>query len=98
MAKQFKITEEQRDFLIKEGVVLNADVAAANGNVNQAIRTTKDQARKDNVNLNNAKIQLSASDTNEGRTYTVKELRESRLKKFMQCGEHYTVKDFMSKR
>lgn len=98
MAKHFKITEEQRQILMKEGIVLNADVAAANGNIDQAVRTTKDQARKDNVNLDNAKIQFNASDTNEGKTYTIKELREARIKKLMERGTKYTVKDFMSKR
>ena len=53
--KRFKITEEQYKSALKEGVTLKADVQAANGDVKKAIDTSKQQALKSGVNLNDAR-------------------------------------------
>lgn len=98
MAKRFYISEEQHKYLMQEGVTLNADVAATNGDVGQAVKNAKDQARKDGVNLNDATISINAKDTNENRNIiTGRQLRESRLKALQANGKHYTVRDFMSR-
>ena len=49
MARQLRITEEQARMLRAEGITLNADVAATNGNVDQAVRNTRQQAKDSGV-------------------------------------------------
>ena len=99
MAKKIKITEEQRNKLIKEGVTLNADVSAAGGDVKKAVDTTKQQARKNGVNLNNASIEISGSslqNENKGRLITKKELMENKLRYLKEnYSTLYTLKDFV---
>ena len=46
MARKFVISEEQYNMALKEGVTLNADVAAAGGDVKRAVDTTKQEALK----------------------------------------------------
>ena len=65
MAKKFIISEEQYNMALKEGVVLNADVAAAGGDVKRAVDTTKKEAMSNGVKMDDATISIKASDTNE---------------------------------
>ena len=51
MGKKIVITEEQYNKFIKEGVTLNADVAAAGGDVKRAISDTKKEAQKNGLNM-----------------------------------------------
>ena len=98
MARKIHISEEQHRYLMQEGVTLNADVAAAHGDVNQAIKNTKEQARKDGVDIDNATISINAKDNNENQVIiTGRRLRESRLRALQSNGKHYTVRDFMSR-
>ena len=94
MAKKVKITEEQINMLIKEGLTLNADVSAAGGDVKKAVDTTKQQARKNGVNLNNASIEINGSslqNENKGRLITKKELMENKLRYLNEnCSPLYT--------
>lgn len=97
MPKKIVITEEQYNLALKEGITLNADVAAAGGDVKRAVDNTKREAQKNGVNMHDATIQLKASDTNESKIVTVQEMRESRLRALKKNSEIYTVKDFMKK-
>lgn len=56
--KKIKITEEQYKQALDEGITLNADVSAANGDIKQAVEKTKMNAQKNGVDLNNATIQI----------------------------------------
>ncbi|MCD8207927.1 MAG: hypothetical protein LUD72_08335 [Bacteroidales bacterium] len=89
----FLITEEQYDMAIKEGIVLNADLAAANGDVNKAVTTTRQQAQQSGVNLDDASIQLPAS-TTESVLITKDQLKEARRKALYAKSKLYTAEEF----
>lgn len=97
MAK-YKITEEQYNIALKEGVALKADVAAANGDIKKAVETSKQEAMKSGVNLDNATIEIDAKDTNESRLVTIGELlREYKMKKRNQNSIVMPIQEFIKK-
>ena len=97
MARKFVISEEQYNMALKEGVTLNADVAAAGGDVKRAVDATKQEALKNGVKMDDATIAIKAAETNESVFIKKSELQESRLKALKRNSEVYTVKDFMQK-
>lgn len=97
MARKFVISEEQYNMALKEGVTLNADVAAAGGDVKRAVDTTKQEALKNGVKMDDATIAIKAAETNESVFIKKSELHESRLKALKRNSEVYTVRDFMKK-
>lgn len=97
MARKFVISEEQYNMALKEGVTLNADVAAAGGDVKRAVDTTKKEALKNGVKMDDATISIKAAETNESVFVKKSELQESRLKALKRNSEVYTVRDFMQK-
>ena len=97
MARKFVISEEQYNMALKEGVTLNADVAAAGGDVKRAVDATKQEALKNGVKMDDATISIKATDTNESVFIKKSELHESRLKALKRNSEVYTVRDFMKK-
>ena len=97
MARKFVISEEQYNMALKEGVTLNADVAAAGGDVKRAVDTTKQEALKNGVKMDDATIAIKAAETNESVFIKKSELHESRLKALKRNSEVYTVRDFMQK-
>lgn len=97
MARKFVISEEQYNMALKEGVTLNADVAAAGGDVKRAIDATKQEALKNGVKMDDATIAIKAAETNESVFIKKSELHESRLKALKRNSEVYTVRDFMKK-
>ena len=97
MARKFVISEEQYNMALKEGVTLNADVAAAGGDVKRAVDTTKQEALKNGVKMDDATISIKAADTNESIFVKKSKLQESRLKALKRNSEIYTVRDFMKK-
>jgi hypothetical protein len=97
MARKFVISEEQYNMALKEGVTLNADVAAAGGDVKRAVDTTKKEALKNGIKMDDATISIKAAETNEGILVKKSKLQESRLKALKRNSEIYTVRDFMKK-
>lgn len=97
MARKFVISEEQYNMALKEGVTLNADVAAAGGDVKRAVDTTKQEALKNGVKMDDATISIKAAETNESIFVKKSKLQESRLKALKRNSEIYTVRDFMRK-
>ena len=97
MARKFVISEEQYNMALKEGVTLNADVAAAGGDVKRAVDTAKQEALKNGVKMDDATISIKAADTNESIFVKKSKLQESRLKALKRNSEVYTVRDFMKK-
>ena len=97
MARKFVISEEQYNMALKEGVTLNADVAAAGGDVKRAVDTTKQEALKNGVKMDDATILIKAAETNESFFVKKSKLQESRLKALKRNSEIYTVRDFMKK-
>ena len=95
MARKFVISEEQYNMALKEGVTLNADVAAAGGDVKRAVDATKQEALKNGVKMDDATIAIKAAETNESVFIKKSELHESRLKALKRNSEVYTVRDFM---
>lgn len=91
--RKIKITEEQYNTAIAEGVKLSADVSAANGDVAKAVDTAKSQAQKSGVNLSDATIEIPA--TTESRLFTIKQLKEARLKNMKKNSEYYSVDEFI---
>lgn len=98
MARQLRITEEQARMLRAEGITLNADVAATNGNVDQAVRNTRQQAKDSGVDLKDVTIQVPGSDTNESQSGIIpmKKVCEARFDAFRRHAQKYTVRDFMA--
>ena len=97
MARKFVISEDQYNMALKEGVTLNADVAAAGGDVKRAVDTTKKEALKNGIKMDDATISIKAAETNEGILVKKSKLQESRLKALKRNSEIYTVRDFMRK-
>lgn len=98
MSKRCRITEEQYNSLVKEGVTLTADVAATNGDVNRAIDNTRKEAQKNGVDLNKANIQLPANaGMAEGRLITKQTLIENRLKVLKEHSKLYSLNDFIKR-
>ena len=93
MARKFVISEEQYNMALKEGVTLNADVAAAGGDVKRAVDATKQEALKNGVKMDDATIAIKAAETNESVFIKKSEL----LKALKRNSEVYTVRDFMKK-
>lgn len=96
MSKKFKISEEQYNKLIDEGITLNADVSATNGNITQAVNNTRQAAKESGVNLDNATIQVPGNPT-EGKVIPMKKLVENRLKVLKKHSTYYSFSDFIKK-
>lgn len=71
MKRTFKITEEQYNRAIQEGLELSADVAATNGNVQQAVTNTIQQANKAGVDKKDVNINIKGSDLHESKKRTL---------------------------
>lgn len=98
MGKNIKITEEQYKQIVKEGVVLKANVQGTNGDVTQAINNTKSEAQKNGVNLKDATIEIDGKDiNNESVLLTKKQLVEMQLKKMKKNSRTLKVSEFMEK-
>lgn len=95
MTKKIKISKQQYEQALSEGVTLSANVDAYNGDVKQAVEKTKQNAKENGVDLSDAVIQLPAS--NENRIITKKELQENRLKVLKENSKLFSVKDFINK-
>lgn len=95
MARKIVISEKQYDMALKEGVTLNADVAAAGGDVKKAVDTAKREGQKNGVNMNDATIEIKANDTNEGFLIKKSKLQENRLKALKKNSDVYSVRDFI---
>ena len=103
--QKLNITEEQYKSALKEGVTLKADVQAANGDVKKAIDTSKQQALKSGVNLNDATIEIDAKDTNESKLISIGELKRkyiienkkanSELMNFAEVIKRYNLKKIL---
>lgn len=97
MKRNLKITEEQYKQAIAEGITLNADVSASNGDVKQAIENTKREAQRNGVDLKKATIQIPADNVSETRIITKKELMENRLKVLKEHSDLFTYENFITK-
>lgn len=93
--RKIKITEEQRQYALSEGITLNADIDAAGGDVKKAVDTAKQQAQKSGVDIKKATIQIPPS--NESKVITKKQMMENRLKKFKQNSDYYQVNEFVKR-
>lgn len=77
--RKFKISEEQLNAAVAEGITLQADVEAADGNIERAVNNTKQQARQSGINLGDATIAIDGDDVNEGRLVTIGEIKRQML-------------------
>lgn len=91
--KKVKITEEQRQFALKEG--LTVTTTADNGDVGQAARNAQSDLQKAGADPNKATIQISPK--TEGRIITKRQMMESRLKALKANSEYFTVNDFIKR-
>jgi hypothetical protein len=95
MGRKIRITEEQYNMALREGVTINADLSASNDDPKKAFDTAKTEAEKQGLKPGGYNIQFPS--VNENKFLTKKELQESRLKKLKKNSELYTVKDFINK-
>ena len=95
MKRIFKISEEQREYALSEGVVINADVNATGGDVKKAVDIAKQQAQKSGVDLKKATIQIPP--TNEGRIITKKQMRENYIKKLKGNSDFFALNEFLKR-
>lgn len=93
MARRFKITEEQYRQALSEGITINADVSAANGDVKQAIDKAKQEAMNKGLSLDDTKIEVDAN-YNESKLYTMAELKENYHKRLKENSKVYSMKEF----
>lgn len=96
MNRKIKISEEQYKKMVDEGITLNADVSATNGNVSQAVDNTRKAAQESGVDLSKATIQVPGK-TNENNVISMKQLKENRLRVLKQNSMYYSFKDFIKK-
>lgn len=94
MARRFKITEEQRKYALSEGITINADVQAANGDVKKAVDNARKDAQNSGVNPNKVNINIPA---NENKVRAMRSVAEQRLRSSKANSTVYSVRDFMSK-
>lgn len=98
MKRNFKITESQYNAALQEGVTLAADVNAANGDINKAVRDTKQQAIKSGVNVKDATISLNANDVDENKILTIKDMKLSYLHEDKKRNSTlFTISNFIKK-
>ena len=97
MGRKFKITEEQYNKCLAEGITLNADVDAAGGDIKKAVDNTKQEAQKNGIDLNKATIQIPGNETNESKLITKQTLIENRLKVLKEHSTLYRFEDFIKK-
>lgn len=94
--KKIRITEEQRQYAIKEGLTLTADVDAAGGDVKKAVDNTKKQAQNSGVDPKKTTIQIPP-EANEGKFISKKTMIENRLKKLKRNSDFYSLKEFVNR-
>lgn len=92
MGRRIKLTEEQVNMLKENGVTLNADLAAANGDVAKAVETTKREASQSGIDPKKVNIQIPAT---ESKIITKNGISENRLKALKKTSTVYTLKDFL---
>lgn len=80
MGRNLKISEDQYRKALSEGITLNADVEACNGDVKQAIDKTKQNAKNNGIDLSKANIQVPAQSQNEGKIITKKTITRKSFK------------------
>ena len=90
---RFKITEEQYNAAIAEGITLTADINATNGDVARAVDIAKNQAVKSGVDLSKAKIEIPA--TNETKMKANRQVAERKFRLAKENAKYYTVRDFI---
>lgn len=95
MARKICITEEQYNMALKEGVKVNADLSATNGNVGAAFDNAKKDAKESG--LKDGEYSIEFPNVTESKFITKKQLQENRLKALKEDSELYTVKDFMKR-
>ena len=95
MGRKIRITEEQYNMALKEGVTINADLSASNNDPKVAFDNAKTEAEKNGLKGGQYNIQFP--NVSETKIITKKELQESRLKALKENSEVYSVKDFIKK-
>lgn len=96
MGKKVVISQKQYQKALAEGITVNADVSATNGDERKAIETARQQAKNSGVNMDDVTIQVPGRGYNESRIIRKSEIEEARLKRFQANTKLYTVSDFMA--
>ena len=97
MGRNLKISEYQYRKALSEGITLNADVEACNGDVKQAIDKTKQNAKNNGIDLKKTNILVPAQSKKKKKIITKKQLQENRLKVLKENSELYSLNDFLNK-
>ena len=92
MGRKIRITEEQYNMALKEGVTINADLGAANNDPKKAYDAAKTEA--DKQGLKNGEYNIQFPNVQESKFITKKQLQENRLKELKKNSEVFTLKDF----
>jgi len=95
MGRKIRITEEQYNMAIREGVSINADLSAANNDPKKAFDDAKGNAEKQG--LKPGEYSITFANVQENKLITKKQLQENRLKALKENSQVYTVKDFINK-
>jgi len=94
--RKIKITEEQRQYALKEGLVIDVDSNATGGDDVKALEKAKQQAVNAGADPNKVTFKIPPK-TNESRVITKRELIENRLKHFKENSKLYSVSGFTKK-
>lgn len=99
MARKYRITEEQYNQALAEGLTLNADPSSTGGDVNKAIQDTQQNAQKQGVDLSKTTISIPGNTgtgaASESRILSVKQIREAKLRRLKEGSKVYTARDFI---
>lgn len=99
MGRKFRITEDQYNYALQEGLTLNADPSTTGGDVNKAIQDTQQSAQKQGVDLSKTTISIPGNtgtgSANESKIITMRELKENKLREIKKGSKVYTAKEFM---
>ena len=95
MGRKIRITEEQYNMALREGVTINADLSASKNDPKAAFDTANNQAKEQGLKPGQYNIQFP--NVSESKLITKKQLQENRLKALKENSKVYTVKDFIKK-
>ncbi len=96
MGRRFKITASQHARCIKEGINLAVD-NTTHGDLNQRIEKTKRDAESSGLRMDDVNIVVPASETNESKVITHKEMVSERLRILKENSDLYDYKTFIYK-
>lgn len=99
MANHIILSEKQYHKFkqLLEGVRIDVDPSSTNGDMNAALRNSKQEAEKHGLKSGDVEYIVTGNDMQESKLISLSQLKENRLKVLKENSEVYSVKEFMKK-